>query len=478
MKASLSLSQCASKLKYEVYSKGLCTVHGCKKYLAPLSQFWVGIPGTIRLLRKSARLYADSSFVVRHELKKRAPGHTPRAFVNLRRIVVEAGNGGDGCIAFERLFCNPNGGPSGGDGGNGGHIILQASQHITDLSHIPSIIRGENGANGYPSNCNGANGAHTYIQVPVGTQVYQFSGSKNDTEDDLDRQLTLINFLNTDTAVCIVARGGAGGKGNAFLTSSATATDTRLSSNRNPPLRVAERGARGDHRRLLLRMSELAHLGLVGAPNAGKSSLLRRLTRARPKVAPYPFTTLEPQMGVLANHTVQDTQPHLTIADLPGLIRGAAEYDAGLGARFLSLVADCRLLMLVVDIGTIWKENGLESRDDWRHELHTEVLNQLLMLRHELVTFDRNLGDTERCMVVGTKLDLILPHPLNTKPDNDCLGRDLIQQLNKVVGEAATDSEVLTNANEGNVVIVSARRGDNIDILMHRLSLLAEPRED
>ncbi|KER25790.1 hypothetical protein T265_14148, partial [Opisthorchis viverrini] len=464
------------------------------KYLAPLSQFWVGIPGTIRLLRKSARLYSDSSFVVRNELKKRAPGHNPRAFVNLRRIVVEAGNGGDGCIAFERLFCNPNGGPSGGDGGNGGHIILQASQHVTDLSHIPSIIRGENGASGYPSKCNGANGAHTYIQVPLGTQVYQLSESKNDTEDYPDRQPTLINFLSTDTAVCIVARGGAGGKGNAFLTSSASETDTRLSSNRNPPLRVAERGARGDHRRLLLRMSELAQLGLVGAPNAGKSSLLRRLTRARPKVAPYPFTTLEPQMGVLTNHTVQDNQPRFTsghvcalthvtflfsiVADLPGLIRGAAEYDAGLGAKFLSLVADCRLLMLVVDIGTIWKENGLESRDDWRHELHTEVLNQLLMLRHELVTFDRNLGDTERCMVVGTKLDLILSHPLNTNPDNVCLGRDVTHQLNKVVGEAATDSGVLTEANEGNVVIVSARRGDNIHILMHRLNLLAEPRKD
>ncbi|OON20582.1 Obg family GTPase CgtA, partial [Opisthorchis viverrini] len=417
------------------------------KYLAPLSQFWVGIPGTIRLLRKSARLYSDSSFVVRNELKKRAPGHNPRAFVNLRRIVVEAGNGGDGCIAFERLFCNPNGGPSGGDGGNGGHIILQGK--FVFESH-----------------------------VPLGTQVYQLSESKNDTEDYPDRQPTLINFLSTDTAVCIVARGGAGGKGNAFLTSSASETDTRLSSNRNPPLRVAERGARGDHRRLLLRMSELAQLGLVGAPNAGKSSLLRRLTRARPKVAPYPFTTLEPQMGVLTNHTVQDNQPRFTIADLPGLIRGAAEYDAGLGAKFLSLVADCRLLMLVVDIGTIWKENGLESRDDWRHELHTEVLNQLLMLRHELVTFDRNLGDTERCMVVGTKLDLILSHPLNTNPDNVCLGRDVTHQLNKVVGEAATDSGVLTEANEGNVVIVSARRGDNIHILMHRLNLLAEPRKD
>ncbi|KAF6773540.1 hypothetical protein AHF37_06940 [Paragonimus kellicotti] len=239
-----------------------------------------------------------------NELKSRAPGCTPRKFVNMKRMVVEAGRGGDGCIAFDRLFCNPKGGPSGGDGGNGGHIILQASQHVTDLSHLQSIVRGRDGVNGYPSNCHGANAEHTYLQVPLGTDVYSLDDSADSIENVSASlaagRLTSVGSLEEDAAFLIVARGGAGGKGNAFLTAAADATlASRTRSDRNTPLRIAERGARGECHRILLRMSRLAHLGLVGAPNAGKSTLLRRLTRARPKVAPYAFTTLKPHLGVL-----------------------------------------------------------------------------------------------------------------------------------------------------------------------------------
>ncbi|KAA3678759.1 GTPase [Paragonimus westermani] len=374
---------------------------------------------------------------------------------------------------------------------------VYASQHVTDLSHLQSVVRGRDGINGYPSNCHGANAEHTYLQVPLGTDVYSLDDSTDSIENVSTSlaagRLTSIGSLEEDAAFLIVARGGAGGKGNAFLTAAADAALTsRTRSDRNTPLRIAERGARGECHRLLLRMSRLAHLGLVGAPNAGKSTLLRRLTRARPKVAPYAFTTLKPHLGVLTVPTlpvqatnssdslVNDLQSgpinyDITVADLPGIIHGAAEHNTGLGVEFLSLISDCRLLVYVVDIGTLWLTNNLSSISDWRPLLRDEVVELLTTLKHELTVFDVQLGDPSRCLVVGTKLDLIIATP--TMSESDSRYQHILNALTEEITAAARNAEVLSDNDNSSdrVVLVSARRGDNVSTLIRRIQLWTQP---
>ena len=243
-------------------------------------------------------------------------------FHDRARIDVQAGRGGDGGLSFRREKYVPKGGPDGGDGGKGGDVVLVADPDLRDLSAFRTAqhFRAGRGGNGRGARKHGANGSDVELRVPVGTQVY-----------DEDEQL--VADLATPGARVPVARGGEGGRGNARF-----ATPAR----RTP--RFAETGLPGEERRLDLRLKLLADAALVGLPNAGKSSLLSRISNARPKIADYPFTTLAPVLGTVESPDGRQ----LTVADVPGLIEGASE-GVGLGHEFLAHLERARLLVHVID---------------------------------------------------------------------------------------------------------------------------------
>jgi GTP-binding protein len=248
-------------------------------------------------------------------------------------IHVEAGAGGNGCMSFRREAHVPRGGPDGGDGGRGGDVVIVADPRLRDLATYrhKRQFRAQRGGHGEGKQRHGANGEELTLTVPPGTVV-----------EDLARGVR--HDLAVPGRRAVLARGGVGGSGNKRF---ATAT-------RQAP-RFAERGLPGEEATIELRLKLLADVGLVGLPNAGKSSLLRRLTRAQPKVADYPFTTLEPALGTLED----DEGRQLVIADIPGLIEGAAE-GAGLGHEFLAHVERTSLLVHVVDIAPV---DGVAPRD-------------------------------------------------------------------------------------------------------------------
>jgi GTPase len=259
-------------------------------------------------------------------------------------IHVHAGGGGNGCVSFRREAHVPKGGPDGGDGGNGGDVVLVAHPGLRDLAEYRHRrhFRAPRGGHGQGSQRHGATGGDLELKVPCGTTV-----------EDLARGVRF-DLVPPGTRV-VVARGGSGGAGNKRF---ATAT-------RQAP-RFAERGLGGEEATLELRLKLLADVGLVGLPNAGKSSLLRRLTRAHPKVADYPFTTLEPVLGTI---TDEDAGRQLVIADIPGLIEGAAE-GAGLGHEFLAHVERTSLLVHVVDVAPLDGADPWEAFTTVRGELH------------------------------------------------------------------------------------------------------------
>src|SRR5213594_1782445 len=242
-------------------------------------------------------------------------------FHDRARIEVQAGRGGDGAISFRREKYVPKGGPDGGDGGGGGDVVLIADPELRDLSsvHRRPLLKAGRGVHGRGSGKYGAAGADAELRVPVGTQV-------------LDEEGAVIADLVTRGARAAVARGGAGGRGNRRF-----ATPSRQAP------RFAETGLPGETAVLELRLKLLADAALVGLPNAGKSSLLRRISNATPKVAAYPFTTIQPVLG-----TVDSDERQLVVADVPGLIEGASE-GAGLGHEFLAHLERARLLVHVID---------------------------------------------------------------------------------------------------------------------------------
>jgi GTPase len=244
-----------------------------------------------------------------------------RQFIDSARITVRGGHGGKGSASFRREPFVPRGGPDGGDGGRGGSVILKASNEITDLSQFRRRTRwqAEAGADGAGSRKTGRNAPDLVIDVPIGTIA-------------LDSDGALVADLDRPGASAVVARGGAGGRGNVHFKSS---------TRRAPD--YAEQGLGGESKELTLDLKLIADVGLVGPPNAGKSSLLRALTAARPKVADYPFTTLDPELGVAEVNGVR-----FVIADIPGLIEGAAR-GAGLGQRFLRHIERTKALVYVLD---------------------------------------------------------------------------------------------------------------------------------
>ena len=248
------------------------------------------------------------------------------------RINVVAGGGGDGCMSFRREAHVPHGGPDGGDGGHGGDVALICDDSLRDLQSFKRSVhyKAKRAGHGEGALRHGADGPPMEVRVPPGTQVATWDGSTHD--------------LVVPGQRVVVARGGSGGRGNKTF---ATAT------HQTP--RMAERGLPGEEGTLELRLRLLADAGLVGVPNAGKSSLLARLTAARPKVASYPFTTINPALGTIEAHDRQ-----LVVADIPGLIEGASE-GAGLGHEFLAHVERCRLLVHVLDLAPLDESDPVEN---------------------------------------------------------------------------------------------------------------------
>ncbi len=276
-------------------------------------------------------------------------------------IHVEAGRGGDGCVSFRREAHVPKGGPDGGDGGHGGDVVLVCDTSLRDLAGLrrQRRFRGERGRHGQGKDRHGARGADAVVRVPPGTQASSLEGSQID--------------LLTDGQRAVVARGGRGGHGNKRFTTSTRQTP-----------RFAERGTAGESGQVELRLKLLADAGLVGLPNAGKSSLLARLTRAAPKVADYPFTTVEPVLG-----TLEGEERQVVLADIPGLIEGAAG-GAGLGHEFLAHIERCAMLVHLVEVAPL--EGDPESN--------------YAAVRAELDSYGAGLAELPE-LVVLSKRDLI-----------------------------------------------------------------------
>ena len=284
-------------------------------------------------------------------------------FIDEAVIYVKAGDGGNGCLAFRREKFVPRGGPSGGDGGRGGDITLVSSEHYNTLLHFRfnPEHKAQRGRHGEGSNRTGHHGTSLEVPVPVGTVVF-----------DADTGEQVHDFVTAGDRF-LVARGGRGGRGNARF-----ATSTHQAPTEHEP------GSPGEERRLRLELKLLADVGLVGFPNAGKSTLISRISAARPKIADYPFTTLEPHLGVVA----LGDQRTFVVADIPGLIEGAHE-GHGLGTRFLRHVERTRLLVHLVDVS---EATGRDPVRDF------EVVTA------ELASFSEELA-RKPVIVVATKLD-------------------------------------------------------------------------
>ena len=248
-------------------------------------------------------------------------------FIDEAKIRVKAGDGGNGCMAFRREKFVPRGGPSGGDGGRGGDVIMESSNRHNTLIHFRynPEHKAQRGEHGMGSNCTGLDGRSTTLQVPVGTSLF-----------DMETGELVHDFQEPDEQL-VIAKGGRGGRGNQHF-----ATSTHQAP------REHELGRAGEERAYRLELKLLADVGLVGYPNAGKSTLISRISAARPKIADYPFTTLEPNLGVVTVGEEPDLESFV-VADMPGLIEGA-HLGSGLGVQFLRHIERTRLLVHLVDV--------------------------------------------------------------------------------------------------------------------------------
>lgn len=303
-------------------------------------------------------------------------------FVDEATLRVEAGNGGGGCLSFRREKFIPRGGPDGGDGGKGGDVYLVGQEGLNtlvDFRHT-RLFRAQHGAKGGGRNCTGRAGENRFIPVPLGTRVADAETGE------------LIGEITREGERLLVARGGRGGLGNAHFKSS---------TNRAPRKTIP--GAPGEQRELRLELQVLADVGLLGLPNAGKSTLLRQVTEARPKVADYPFTTLYPHLGVAR----LGPDRSFVIADIPGLIEGAAE-GAGLGIQFLRHLNRTRIMLHLVDVA------APEGED--------RIVRDVAGVAGELEKFSAALAARERWLVFN-KIDQV---PL---PERDACVQRLVARL-------------------------------------------------
>ena len=283
-------------------------------------------------------------------------------FIDYATIHVKAGNGGHGCVAFLREKFRPKGGPSGGDGGNGGNIIIKTDSNLStlnDLTYNKKYIA-KNGANGQGKNMHGKNGLDVILKVPVGTLV-------KDVETD-----RILVDLDKNDITYIVAKGGNGGFGNA-----------RFKTQRNTAPRIANDGQKGEEKKIDLELKILADIGLVGFPNAGKSTLISKISNAKPRIADYPFTTLVPNLGIVKYHDYKS----FVVADIPGLIRGASS-GKGLGIQFLKHIERTKVLAFLIDASV---EN---------------IEKEYKVLLKELENYSKSLLEKPRILLI-TKIDLL-----------------------------------------------------------------------
>lgn len=285
-------------------------------------------------------------------------------FVDEALIKVYAGQGGNGCTSFRREKYIPNGGPDGGNGGRGSNIIFKVDEGLNTLIDFryKKIIKGENGKHGSGKRQNGASAEDLVVRVPIGTTI-----------KDEDTGLLLGDLVNKDEEL-IIAKGGRGGRGNAaFATASNTAPE------------VSEIGEEGEIKNIKLELKLIADVGLVGLPSVGKSTLLSKISRAKPKIAEYHFTTLSPNLGVVK--TIDGRV--FTVADLPGLIEGAS-HGEGLGDKFLKHIERTRLIAHIIDM------SGIEGRDPY---------DDFLVINKELETFSKKLRDKKQ-IIIANKMDM------------------------------------------------------------------------
>ena len=293
-------------------------------------------------------------------------------FLDQAKIYIKAGNGGSGSSSFRREKYVAFGGPDGGDGGNGGSVILESERNLNTLVDFRyrQHFKAENGRSGSKKNKTGAGGENLILKVPIGTQIY---------EEDNN---TLIYDLTKNNEKFVVATGGEGGLGN-----------TRFKSSTNRAPRKKTSGKQGEEFWIWLQLKVIADAGIIGLPNAGKSSLLSKCTRAKPKIANYPFTTINPNLGVLnLNHK------EIILADIPGLIEGSHK-GVGLGDKFLRHIERCKVLIHLIDIS------------------EKDIIGNYLKIRNELSKYDKKiLKKTE--IVVFNKSDLIDMNSINEKLKN------------------------------------------------------------
>ena len=310
-------------------------------------------------------------------------------FVDRVKVFAQAGSGGRGCVSFRREKFVPKGGPDGGDGGRGGNVILQADRHVDNLANLfyEPLIKAKNGGHGMGKKMSGRAGADKIVKVPVGTVVWRAEEEERSTSNaqrpTLSSEQSAIGNWQSAIPVADLVRdgqefvlccGGAGGKGNVHFKSS-----------RNRAPRQYTEGEEGEQGHFRFELRTIADAGLVGYPNAGKSTLLRKISAARPKVAAYPFTTLHPIVGVIEFPGYR----RATVADIPGLIEGAHR-GLGLGHEFLRHITRCRVLIFVLDIA------GSEGRNP---------VEDLQNLRCEIDLYDPTLSSRVWC-IVANKMDL------------------------------------------------------------------------
>jgi len=304
-------------------------------------------------------------------------------FVDRIKVFAQAGKGGRGSVSFRREKFVPKGGPDGGDGGRGGDVILRADRHVDNLVNLfyEPIIKAKNGGHGMGKKMAGRAGATKIVKVPVGTIVYAVERAQRSTFNaqrstpNAEQSGIPIVDLTRDGQEFVLCRGGAGGKGNVHFKSS-----------RNRAPRQYTEGEEGEQGYFLFELRTIADAGLVGYPNAGKSTLLRKISAARPKIAAYPFTTLHPIVGVMEMPGYR----RATIADIPGLIEGAHR-GVGLGHEFLRHITRCRILVFVIDVA------GSEGRNP---------IEDLQNLRREIDLYDPALS-SRPWLVVANKMDLL-----------------------------------------------------------------------